>query len=96
MRNKLREIAVGSLGDVQKAITDPASKAQVQKEAFKSALAGISSGVMKYDNDPLLPILRSGIERRVSEFQGLSAEEESKLLSLTAEQKRVVADLDRK
>ena len=72
------------------------STATVQKEAFKSALAGISSGVMRYDQDPLLPVLRSGIERRVAEFKGLSPEEESKLLSLNAEQRRVVADLDRK
>lgn len=51
---------------------------------------------MRYDQDPLLPVLRSGIERRVAEFKGLSPEEESKLLSLNAEQRRVVADLDRK
>jgi hypothetical protein len=51
---------------------------------------------MRYENDPLLPILRHGIERRVAEFKGLSAEEESKLLSLSADQRRVVADLDRK
>ena len=51
---------------------------------------------MRYDQDPLLPVLRNGIERRVAEFKGLSPEEESKLLSLSVDQRRVVADLDRK
>ncbi len=51
---------------------------------------------MTYDKDPLLPILQDEMQKRISHFKGLSAEEESKLLSLTKDQRRVVADLDRK
>lgn len=36
------------------------------------------------------------MQQRIAHFKGLSAEEESKLLSLTPEQRRVVADNDRK
>ena len=36
------------------------------------------------------------MQKRISHFKGLSAEEEGKLLSLTAEQRRVIADNDRK
>lgn len=51
---------------------------------------------MKYDNDPLLPILQNEMQTRIAHFKGLTPEEESKLLSLTQDQKRVIADLDRK
>ena len=96
LRNHLREIAVGSFEKVQQAIKDPATKEQVQKAAFQSALQGISSGLMKYENDPLLPLLQSEMQSRIAHLKGLSAAEESKLLSLTAEQRRFVADQDRK
>lgn len=96
LRNHLREIAVGSFEKVQQAIKDPATKQQVQKAAFQSALQGISSGLMKYENDPLLPLLQSEMQSRIAHLKGLSAAEESKLLSLTAEQRRFVADQDRK
>lgn len=92
----MREIALGSFETVQKAIVDPTSKKQIQNEAFKAALNGIASGIMKYEHDPLLPMLQGEMQKRIAHFKGLSAEEESKLLSLTADQRRVIADLDRK
>ena len=51
---------------------------------------------MKYENDPLLPLLQEEMQKRIQHFKGLSAEEEGKLLSLTAEQRRSIADNDRK
>lgn len=96
LRTHMRDIVTGSLDKVQSAVTDPAQKKEIQKAAFKSALAGIASGVMKYENDPLLPILQNEMASRIAHFKGLSAEEEGKLLSLTTEQRRQVADLDRK
>jgi hypothetical protein len=50
---------------------------------------------MTYENDPILPILQSEIEARSAELKGLSPAEESKLLELTADQKRIIADTDR-
>lgn len=51
---------------------------------------------MKFQNDPLLPLLQKEMDQRIAHFKGLSADDESKLLSLNQEQKRVIADLDRK
>jgi len=51
---------------------------------------------MKYHSDPLLPLLQSEMQSRISHFKGLSAAEESKLLALTPEQRRIIADQDRK
>jgi hypothetical protein len=51
---------------------------------------------MKYEHDPLLPILQGEMQQRIAHFKGLSAEEEGKLLSLDADQRRVVAEQDKK
>ena len=92
----MRDIVLGSFDKVQSSLKDPQSKKEIQRQAFQAALQGITSGVMKYDNDPLLPILQNEMQSRIAHFKGLSPEDESKLLSLTQEQRRVIADLDRK
>ena len=51
---------------------------------------------MAYERDPLLPMLQEEINSRISHFKGLSKEEESRLLSLTPDQRRIIADQDRK
>ncbi len=51
---------------------------------------------MKFENDPLLPILQNEVSTRINHFKSLSADEESKLLSLNADQRRIIADQDRK
>jgi hypothetical protein len=51
---------------------------------------------MKYESDPLLPLLQNEMSARISHFKGLSAEEESKILSLTPDQRRIIAENDRK
>jgi hypothetical protein len=51
---------------------------------------------MKYEHDPLLPLLQKEMQERIAHFKGLTPEEESKLLSLTTEQRRTIADMDRK
>jgi len=61
-------------------LDDPSRRAEIDEGMFESALAGIRSGVMTYENDPLLPILTEEINTRTEAFKGLSAEEESKLL----------------
>jgi hypothetical protein len=51
---------------------------------------------MRYEEDPFLPLLQREMEARINHFKGLSPEEESKILSLTADQRRIVADQDKK
>ena len=70
---------------VQHHLTDPTLRQDIEDKFFQSALAGIRAGVMKYENDPLLPIIEDEIKVRSENFKGLSSEEESKLLSLTQE-----------
>ena len=75
-------------------MSNPAEKKAIQDAAFQSALDGIKQG--RYEKDPLLPILQTEIEQRIEHFKGLSPEEEGKLLSLSKDQRRIVADNDRK
>lgn len=96
LKNHLKQIAVGSLDVINKSLTDPARRGDIQQKALDAALEGIRSGRMAYEKDPLLPILQEEINSRIAHFKGLSAEEESKLLSLTADQRRIIADQDRK
>ena len=76
-------------------MADPKAAAAIKEGSFKSALAGIRSGTMTYANDPILPILQEEINARSAELQGLSAEKESEMLSLTANQQRIISDADK-
>ena len=51
---------------------------------------------MTYEGDPILPMIQGEIATRLERFQGLSKAEESALLALTADQKKLVVDNDRK
>jgi hypothetical protein len=64
--------------------------------AFASALLGIRSGVMTYENDPLMPILVSEVTNRTAAYANLSSAEESEMLMLTAEQKLLIGKDDKR
>lgn len=51
---------------------------------------------MTYKNDPLMPILSEEINNRCAGYKSLSAQEEGDLLSLSADQKKVIADADKR
>jgi len=51
---------------------------------------------MTYENDPLMPILVDEVNNRTAAYASLSAAEESEMLSLTAEQKRLIGENDRR
>ena len=90
MKNALGSVLTDSLKKVQEAVNDPAHRDQIQEEAFQSALHGITQGTMTYHNDPLSRILKEEVDSRIASFQGLSAEDESNLMKLTALQKQII------
>jgi len=47
---------------------------------------------MTYKNDPLMPILANEITSRVNSYKALSKDDETKLLSLNADQKKFIVD----
>lgn len=92
----MRQIALGSLETVNNSIKNQGTKSDILQAAFRSALIGIRTGEMRYEEDPFLPLLQNEMESRINHFKGLSSEEESKILSLTADQRRIIAEQDRK
>lgn len=95
LKNQLRGIVVGSVNDVLARVEDPVYAADIQEGAFQSALSGIRAGVMTYENDPILPMIQQEMAGKLEKFKGLSAAEESALLSLSQEQRESVIRSDR-
>ena len=59
---------------------------KVVEASFEAALDGISTGVMDYKKDIVLPMILEKVRHEVSKLQNLSAEEQKKLLILTEAQ----------
>jgi len=77
-------------------MVNPETSKAIKDASFQSALQGLRSGSMTYENDPLLPMLRNEINDRCSGYKSLTAAEETDLLSLNADQKKVVAEADKR
>jgi hypothetical protein len=96
LKTLLSGIGSAAIEKMQAALNDPEQKAAINEAAFQSALDGISSGTMSYKGDPLLPIVQEEVQNRTAAFANLSAEDESNLMSLTSDHKRIIADNDKK
>lgn len=80
LKKFLSSIGDASFAKVTSALADPAQKKAIMDGAFQSALLGIRSGVMTYENDPLMPILVSEVSNRTQAYANLSSAEESEML----------------
>ena len=96
LKNQLKDIAVGSVDKVFALLDDPTHAATIQRSAFESALDGIKDGVMTYKGDAVLPLIEAEMNAKLAAFKGLTAAEEGALLSLTDQQKHLVAENDKK
>lgn len=96
LKNEMRNAVQGSIDKVFNYVQDPSHSAEIKRSSFESALDGIRTGVMTYNNDIILPMIEKEMEERMQRFHGMSAEEEGRLLSLTDEQRRIISDNDRK
>jgi hypothetical protein len=96
LKANMKEIAVGSVEKVFAEIETPAKRADIKRASFLSALDGIRTGTMTYSQDLILPMIQEEMEARLAKFNGLSAAEEGKLLSLSTVQKGIVAENDKK
>jgi len=95
LKNLLGEIGSGAQQKLQSSLSDPSTRKVIDDGMFQSALLGIRKGEMTYENDPLLPLVESEIQSRTAAFAGLSAEEESKMLALNDDQKKIIAGSDK-
>lgn len=96
LKNKMRDIALGSVNKVLDMVDDPAHADDIRRASFESALAGIRSGTMTYENDKLLPLIQEDMADNLAKFQGLTAAEEREILKLSVDQRKAIADNDKK
>jgi len=96
LKTNMKNIAMGSVDAVLSYVNDPQHAEEIRRSSLDNALEGIKTGRMTYANDMILPMIESEMASRLESFKGLSAEEESKLLALTGDQKKIIAQNDRK
>merc|ERR1719454_2261467 len=96
LKNLLNGIGSGALTKLKDALAHPEDSKAIKDASFQCALQGIRDGSMSYKGDPLMPILTGEINASVNMFKSLSAAEETERLALNAEQKKLVADQDRR
>jgi len=96
LKSTMKSIAVGSVDTVLARVEEPEFADEIKRSSFTSALDGIRTGLMTYSDDKILPMIEAEMAERLEKFKGLSAAEESALLALSADQKKIVAENDRK
>ena len=96
LKSQMKEIAMGSVEKVMAMVENPTYSDDIKRASFMSALDGIRTGKMTYKDDAILPAIQSEMEERLAKFRGLSKEEEVKLLALSDEQRKVLAENDKK
>lgn len=95
LKKLLGEIGNGAQDKMKESLNDSAMRSEIDEGMFQSALLGIRRGEMLYENDPLLPIVSEEINSRTQAYTSLSAEEESNMLQLNAEQKKIISGADK-
>lgn len=93
MKNKLTHITQEAFDATMKRIEQ--DDGTIKKQAFDCALEGIRQGRMDFKNDPVMPIMKEELSKRTSQLKGLTPEQESEMLSLTEDQRKGVAQMDR-
>jgi len=95
-RNKiLSNIIDEAVKEIDKQLEGP-NQAEIKKQLFDSALEGLSKGAMDYNNDPILPLVRSYVKVNIEKYSNLSAEEQSKLISLSDHQLQAIKEGDKR
>jgi hypothetical protein len=94
VKNKIKESVEASLKLVLSKVESAEGRQSLHASSFASALQGLRSGKMAYEGDALLPIFINEIKSRIEPLKKLSPSEESKLFSLSAEQRKQLAEND--
>lgn len=94
LKNKLKSVTQEAFdATLAKVESDP--EGEIYEQSFQAALDGIRKGQMDYAEDPVLPIMREELASRVAALKTMSPEEESRLLSLSSDQRKAVAQSDK-
>jgi len=92
-RYLINNVITDALSEVDRTLKDELDN--IQEPMFESALIGIRKQKMTYENDPLLPLIRTRIEGKIRQLTSMSNEEKDRLVSLTNDQIESLRVLDR-
>ena len=96
VKNKIREAVEEALKTVLAKVESAEGRQSLHASSFASALSGLRTGRMSYEGDTLLPLFMNEIKKRIDPLKNLSPASESKMFSLTPEQKRQLAAADQR
>lgn len=94
LRNRAATLAREAFAETLKKVEND-TDGSVRRQAFVAALEGIKKGSMDFKSDPVLPLLQTELAARTASLKALSPAEQGKLLSLTEDQKKSLAQMDR-
>jgi hypothetical protein len=94
VKNKIKESVEESLKVVLNKVESVEGRKSLHAASFASALHGLRTGKMSYEGDALLPLFINEIKQRIEPLKNLSPVEESRLFSLSAEQRKQIAEND--
>lgn len=94
LKNKLSSVTLEAFEATMEKVEND-HDGEIKEQSFRAALDGIRKGRMDYAEDPVLPIMREELASRVAQLKEMTPQEESDLLSLSTDQKRSVAQMDR-
>ncbi len=94
VKRAIKEAIEEALSVVMAKVQSESDKKSLHENSFQSALQGLRTGRMAYENDELLPLLISEVQKRLNPLKNLSVEEEKQMFALSSHQKRNLADSD--
>lgn len=93
LHSQISSIGQRALADTLQAVE--ADPDRFRRDSFASALDGIRKGKMDFELDPVLPIFKEKVAEKSAEYKSLTAEDEARLLSLSGQQREIVATGDK-
>jgi hypothetical protein len=94
IKEEISQVSETALNKVLEIINDPTKNQEIIDTSFESALVGLKSGVMEYDNDKVLPLFLSELKVLSDPLSNLTPEEENKRYCLNSKQRQYVIDAD--
>jgi len=95
IKDEISNISQTALNKVLETINDSRKNQEIMETSFESALEGLKSGVMKFNNDKVVPMYLKELKLLADPLLNLSTEEENKRYSLNSKQRKYLIDLDR-
>jgi len=83
-RTVINNIVSETVAAVEQTLVD--NEEYIKDQMFESALLGIRSRQMTYENDPILPLVQKAITEQVQKVTSLSEEEQLALVTLSQDQ----------